>query len=84
MQTFDRKKNYNGVKIGEKICFREDIDVFIRMHKLINLKWAKMVQSQSLKPEGVAEIPENILPGFSLILLKGRDNTCHKKVILGS
>ena len=54
------------------------------MHKLINLKWAKMVQSQSLKPEGVAEIPENILPGFSLILLKGRDNTCHKKVILGS
>ena len=43
-----------------------------------------MVQSQSLKPEGVAEIPENILPGFSLILLKGRDNICHKKVILGS
>ena len=43
-----------------------------------------MVQSQSLKPEGVAEIPENILPGFSLILFKGRDNTCHKKVILGS
>ena len=38
MQTFDRKKNYNGVKIGEKICFREDIDVFIRMHKLINLQ----------------------------------------------
>ena len=29
-----------------------------------------MVQSQSLKPEGVAEIPENILPEFSLILLE--------------
>ena len=28
-----------------------------------------MVQSQSLKP-GVAEIPENILPEFSLILLE--------------
>ena len=38
-----------------------------------------MVQSQSLKPEGVAEIPENILSEFSLILLEGRDNTCHKK-----
>ena len=38
-----------------------------------------MVRSQSLKPEGVAEIPENILSEFSLILLEGRDNTCHKK-----
>ena len=38
-----------------------------------------MVQSQSLKPEGVAEIPENILSEFSLILLEGRDNTRHKK-----
>ena len=38
-----------------------------------------MVQSQSLKPEGVAEIPENILSEVSLILLEGRDNTCHKK-----
>ena len=38
-----------------------------------------MVQSQSLKPEGVAEIPENILSEFSLKLLEGRDNTCHKK-----
>ena len=38
-----------------------------------------MVQSQSLKPEGVAEIPENILSEFSLILLEGRDNTYHKK-----
>ena len=31
MQTFDRRKSYNGVKIGGKICFREDIDVFIRI-----------------------------------------------------
>ena len=38
-----------------------------------------MVQSQSLKPEGVAEIPENILPEFSLILLEGRNNVCHEK-----
>ena len=30
------KKIHNGVKIGGKICFGEDIDVFIRMHKLIN------------------------------------------------
>ena len=29
--------NYNGVKIGGEVCFRGDIDVFIRMHKLINL-----------------------------------------------
>ena len=43
-----------------------------------------MVQSLSLKPESVAGIPENILPEFSLILLEGRDNTCHKKVTLGS
>ena len=38
-----------------------------------------MVQSQSLKPEGVAEIPDNILPEFSLILLEGRYNTCYRK-----
>ena len=38
MQTFDRRKRYNGVKIGGKICFREEIDVFIRMHKSINLQ----------------------------------------------
>ena len=38
-----------------------------------------MVQSQSLKPESVAEIPENILPEFSLILLEGRENACHEK-----
>ena len=35
VQTFDRRKNYDGVKIGGKIWFRGDIDVFIRMHKLI-------------------------------------------------
>ena len=39
------------------------------------LKW---LQPQSLKPEGVAEIPENNLPEFSLILLEGRENACHK------
>ena len=75
MQTFDRKINYNGVKIGEKICFREDIDVFIRMYKLINLQNSvnnELKWLQSLKPE------------FSLILLEGRDNACHKKVTLGS
>ena len=38
VQTFDRRKRYNGVKIGGKICFREEIDVFIRMHKSINLQ----------------------------------------------
>ena len=43
-----------------------------------------MVQPQSLKPEGVADISENFLPEFSLILLEERDNTCHKKVTLGS
>ena len=37
------------------------------------------MQSQSLKPEGVVEIPENILREFSIILLEGRDNACHKK-----
>ena len=31
-----------------------------------------MVQSQSLKPEGVADIPENFLPEFSLTLLEER------------
>ena len=76
-------KNYNGVKIDGKICFGEDIDAFIRMHKFINiqnkvnneLKW---LPSQSLMPEGVAEIPGNILPEFSLILLEGSENACHK------
>ena len=38
-----------------------------------------MVQSQFLKPEGVLEVSENNLPEFSLIILEGRDNTCHKK-----
>ena len=38
MQTFDRRKNHYEVKIDGKICFREDIDAFIRMHKLINLQ----------------------------------------------
>ena len=56
----DRWKNYNGVKIDRKICFREDIDAFIRMHELINLQdkvnnELKWLQSQSLKPEGVAK-----------------------------
>ena len=54
------------------------------MHKLINLQnkgnnELKWLQSQSLKPEGVAEIPENILPEFSLMLLEGRENACHRK-----
>ena len=31
-----------------------------------------------MKPEGVAEIPQNILTEFSLILLEG-DNAYHKK-----
>ena len=43
-----------------------------------------MVQSQSLKPEGVAGILENILPKFSLILVEGIDITCYKKVTLSS
>ena len=38
VQTFDRRKSHNEVKIGEKICFREDIDIFMRIHKLINLQ----------------------------------------------
>ena len=38
-----------------------------------------MVQSQSLKPDGVAEIPDNILLELSLILLEGRDNTRYRK-----
>ena len=37
------------------------------------------MQSQSLKLKGVAEISENILPEFSLMLLEGRENACHKK-----
>ena len=63
------------------------------MHKLINLQINvnnehfsnnNLLQSQSLKLEGVAAIPENILLDFSLILLEVRDNACHKKVTLGS
>ena len=54
------------------------------MHKLINLRnkvnsETKWLNSQSLKPEGVAEIPENVLPESSLILVEGRDNACHEK-----
>ena len=84
VQTFSRRKNYNGVKIDGKICFREDIVAIIRMHKLINLQnnvnnELRWLQSQCLKPEAVAKIPENILPEFSLILMAGRDNACHKK-----
>ena len=89
VQTFDRSKNFNGVKTHGKIRVREDFDVFIRMHKLINLRnnvnnELKWLQSQSLKPESVAEISENILPEFSFILSGGRDNACHKKVTFGS
>ena len=40
VRTFDRRKNYNGVKIDGKIRYRVDINVFIRMQKSINLqKW---------------------------------------------
>ena len=54
------------------------------MHELINLQdkvnnEIKWLQPQSLMPEGIAEIPENILPEFSLMLLKGKENSCHKK-----
>ena len=83
---FDRRKNYNGVKTDGKICFMEDIDAFIRTYKLINLQnkvnnELKGLQSQSLKPEGVAEIPENILPEFYII--ERKKQSCHQKVILG-
>ena len=59
------------------------------MHKLIKLQnevnnELKWFQSQSLKPESVAEIPKNILLEFSLILLEGRYNAWHKKVTLDS
>ena len=37
------------------------------------------MQSQSLKPEGFAEVPGNILPEFLPILLEGRENACHQK-----
>ena len=37
-----------------------------------------MVQSQYLKSEGVAVIPENILPEFSFVLLEGRYNFINK------
>ena len=43
-----------------------------------------MVQSQSLKPEGVTEIPENILPEFSLMLLEGRSNTYNTEELSNS
>ena len=36
------------------------------------------------KPDGVVEIPENILPEFFVILLERRDNACNKNVTLGS
>ena len=54
------------------------------MHELINLQEKvnnklKWLHSQSLMPEVVAEIPENILPEFSPMLLEGRENVCHKK-----
>ena len=53
------------------------------MHKLINLQKVnnelKWLQSQSLKAEDVAEIPENNLPEFSLLYLEGRVYVCHKK-----
>ena len=67
-----------------KYAFGEDIDAFIRMHKFINLQnkvnnKLKWLQSQSWKPEGVAEVPGNVLPEFLLILLEGRDNACHEK-----
>ena len=87
VQAFDRRKTYNGIKNDGKICFRVDVDAFIKMHKLINLQNnvnIKQLQEQFLKPEGVAESPENILTQFSLILLEGRDNACHRKVTLGS
>ena len=41
-------------------------------------QWANMVQSQYLKSEGVAVIPENILPEFSFVLLEGRYNVINK------
>ena len=31
-----------------------------------------------------AEVPENILPEFPLILLEGKENTCHKKVTVSN
>ena len=54
------------------------------MHKLINLQKSvnnelKRLQSQSLKPEGLAEIPENILPEFSIISLEGETMHIIKK-----
>ena len=45
VQVLDRRKTYNGIKIDGKICFRVDIDAFIKIHKLINsqnnvnIKW---------------------------------------------
>ena len=82
------ERKINGENTDGKICFREDIDAFIRMHKLINLQnngnnELKWFQLQS-EPEGFGEIPENILREFSLILLEGRDNACNKRITLGS
>ena len=57
VQTFDRRRNYNGVKINRKICFRGDIVVYVKMHKLINLQ-----NSVNNEPEDVAEVLESILP----------------------
>ena len=67
----------------------EDIDAFIRMHQKINLQnnvniEVKWLQSQSLRPEGVAGILGNILSEFSLILLEGKRMYVIIKVTLGS
>ena len=56
-----------------KICLQNKVNN--------ELKW---LQSQSLKPQGVAEIQVNILPEFSLMLLEGRKNACHKKIVLSN
>ena len=69
--------------------FREDIDVFIRKHKLINLQnkvnnELKWLQSQPLKPEGVAEMPENIYQGFLSYYWKEETMYIIKKVTLSN
>ena len=38
VKAYDRRKNHSAVKTDGKICFREDIDAFIRMLNLINLQ----------------------------------------------
>ena len=75
VQTFDRRKDYNGVKIDGKICFTEVLMPLV--HKLINLQnkvnnELKWLQSQSLKPEGVVEFLKNILQEFSDIIGRKR------------